>query len=106
MEDEALGWFSLAICCMVFSSFKTVLAKRLLNSFEPSSFSFFDQFFTMVFVLPFLHARDLASLDIDFWLMLGVTVLPSMLGVVYLSKATKHGQMSDVSPLLIFLPVF
>jgi uncharacterized membrane protein len=101
-----LGWFALAICCMIFCSFKSVLAKRLLHHLEPSSFSFFDQFFTMIFVLPFLHARSLASLDTDFWLMLGASVVPAMMGVVYLSKATKHGQMSDVSPLLIFLPVF
>jgi uncharacterized membrane protein len=91
---------------MIFCSCKSVLAKKLLQGFEPSSFSFFDQFFTMLFVLPFLHARSLASLDADFWLMLGASVVPSMVGVVYLSKATKHGQMSDVSPLLIFLPVF
>ncbi len=101
-----MGWFALAICCMIFCSFKSVLAKKLLQNFEPSSFSFFDQFFTMLFVLPFLHARSLASLDSDFWLLLGASVVPSMMGVVYLSKATKHGQMSDVTPLLIFLPVF
>ncbi|HYX34846.1 MAG TPA: EamA family transporter [Oligoflexus sp.] len=101
-----MGWFTLAICCMIFCSFKSVLAKKLLHNLEPSSFSFFDQLFTMLFVLPFLHAHSLASLDSDFWLMLGASVVPAMLGIVYLSKATKHGQMSDVSPLLIFLPVF
>lgn len=91
---------------MVFCSFKSVLAKKLLNTFEPSSFSFFDQFFTMIFVLPFLHPQQISALDRDFWLMLAAIVVPSMMGVVYLSKATKHGQVSDVSPLLIFLPVF
>ncbi len=101
-----MGWFALAICCMIFCSFKSVLAKKLLQNFEPSSFSFFDQFFTMLFVLPFLHARSLASLDSDFWLLLGASVVPSMMGVVYLSKATKDCQMSYVTPLLIFLPVF
>jgi uncharacterized membrane protein len=91
---------------MIFCSFKSVLAKKLLHGLEPSSFSFFDQLFTMLFVLPFLQARSLAALDRDFWLMLGASVVPAMMGVVYLSKATKHGQVSDVSPLLIFLPVF
>lgn len=105
-RDSTLGWFALAICCMIFCGFKSVLAKKLLNDLEPSSFSFFDQFFTMIFVLPFLQARSLASLDSDFWIMLGASVVPAMLGLVFLSKATKHGQMSDVSPLLIFLPVF
>src|SRR5688572_792146 len=93
-EDRGLGWFTLAIVCMVFTSFKSVLAKKLLNRFEPSTFAFFDQFFTMLFVLPFLHHRDIASLDSDFWLLLAASVVPAMLGVVYLSKATKHGQMS------------
>ncbi len=97
---------ALAICCMIFCSFKSVLAKRLLHIYEPSTFSLFDQLSTMLFVLPFLHVRNLAALDADFWLMLGCIVFPSVLGLVYLSKATKHGQISDVSPLLIFLPVF
>ncbi len=106
MEVWALGWFSLALCAMVFCSFKSVLAKRLLNIYEPSTFSFYDQFFTLIFVIPFLHRQSIGSLDSDFWLMLASIVVPSVIGLVFLSKATKHGQMSDVTPLLIFLPVF
>lgn len=52
-----------------------------------------------------MKLQGLHNLDSLFWIMLGCMTIPSMMGLIYLSKATKYGQVSDISPLLIFLPV-
>jgi drug/metabolite transporter (DMT)-like permease len=101
-----LSWFGLSLVCMLLCCFKTILAKRLLRTMEPVAFSLCDQLAIVVCLSPLIVRAPWSRLDADFWLFMLALILPSMLGVVALSQATKLGEMSEVSPLLIFLPVF
>lgn len=101
-----MGWFAFALICMLLSSFKSILAKKLLVSFDPLAFTFVDQLITLLIVMPTLHLSQIQGLDSNFMILLACLIGPSLLSVLSLSRATKLGEISEVSPLLVFLPVF
>lgn len=72
---------------------------------EATSFSLLDQIFALLFMLPWLGVETFKEIDRDFWLLFLSMIVPTVFGLIYLSKATKQGEMSEVAPLLIFLPV-
>lgn len=101
-----MSWFTFALICMFLSSCKSILAKKLLEKFDPLAFTFIDQLITVLIILPTLERSKLSGIDANFFIILLCLLGPSLISVLSLSQATKIGEISEVSPLLVFLPVF
>ncbi len=101
-----VSWFGFSLLCMLLSSGKSILAKKLLNSFDSLAFTFLDQLIILLILSPALQIKTISTIDSNFVILALCTIGPSLLSVVSLSRATKEGEISEVAPLLVFLPVF
>lgn len=99
-----MSWLPFALICMIMTVAKTLLAKRLLRDIEPQVFVFLDLAFSWFFLLAFLPWFQWQAVTPRFMLLIGLIAVPSILAMTFLSKATKEGEISEVSPLLLLVP--
>ena len=89
---------------MVLTVAKTLLAKKLLNSLTPRTFLFGDLCFSFCFLLPFVPWAEVFSVSSDYLLVAAGIAIPGVVALVFLSKATKEGEISEVAPLMCLIP--
>ena len=102
-----MEWFLFAFACAIISSISAIVEKKTLMKEHAMEFSTVFSIFNFLFVLPLLPFVDLGILKDPY--TLGFIYATSVLGGLaffFIAKGARHMEISVVSPLLNFGPVF
>lgn len=97
-------WLHLAMITMICTVGKTFLAKHLLHHLSATTFVVLDLLSSLLLVLPFLYWAQWETLTGEVLFYLVLTCLPASFSLIFLSKATQSGEVSEVAPLLVLVP--
>lgn len=100
-------WFFYAITFALISSFSVIIAKRVMREMDQYIYLLVSSLFTAPFLLIIaLVFFKLPSLDSTFWLVTVVGTAISATGGILAYKAIKESEVSLISPISAFNPVF
>ncbi|MEA3229382.1 MAG: DMT family transporter [archaeon] len=101
-----MEWYIFAGLCAILAGLSAIVEKKTLRKQHAMEFSAALAIFNLLIVLPFLAKADISSIPIELYpFIFGVSILGSI-AFLLIAKSLRHMEISQVSPLLNFGPVF
>ncbi|MCK5332414.1 EamA family transporter [Candidatus Parcubacteria bacterium] len=99
-------WMIFAFLTAISNSFKGVYGKKSSKTVDVYVVSWFLRFFGVVFLLPFFYFFEIPTLGDDYWMALLIGGSLNAITTVLFIKALKISDISIVSPIATFTPLF
>jgi uncharacterized membrane protein len=99
-------WFLFAFLSAVFHSIKDLLGKLTLKNVDEYVVSWALRFFSLLTLVPLLILVGVPSIGTNFLLALIVSGTLNTLTTIMYMKALKHSDLSVVTPMTTFVPLF
>ena len=99
-------WYFLALYAAVFATFSTLIDKKILYKEHALEYVTTWALITFILVTPFLIFKLNFNFPYYFWLILILISILNTAGIIYLTKAFRHLEISIASPLMSFEPAF
>ena len=100
-----MEWFIFALGAAVLTSLVSVLEKKLLFKEHATEYSATVALVNFLVTLPFFYFVDF-KLTPFLWLLMFLGAFFASLGFLFVAKAVRHMELSTVSPMLNFSPLF
>jgi len=100
-----MEWYILVLGTIFFGTIASIIQKKTLYKEHAMEFSTVFALFTAMLILPFIPFLNL-KMSAFYWTLLIIMSILDAVGFLYLAKAVRHMQISSLSPLLAFGPVF
>jgi len=101
-----MTWIIYALLTALFNAAKSVSSKKSLRSLDEFVVSWFLCFLPGMFILPYYLFSPIPPLGGDFWTVLIADCLLSAIATVWSTKALLKSNLSIVTPLSAFTPLF
>lgn len=100
-------WFFFALTFAIASSFSTIIAKHVMREMDEYAYLLFTGIVTMPFLLAIiLYFYQIPRVDSTFFLSLAAATAIGVVGAILAYRAIKISEISLVSPISAFNPVF
>ncbi|NOQ55254.1 MAG: EamA family transporter [Nanohaloarchaea archaeon] len=101
-----MEWYIFAGLCALFGGISSIIEKKTLRKQHAMEFSTVLAIFNFIIVLPLIINADFSQMTLKYYFIIfGVSCLGSV-AFLLVAKSLRHMEISQVSPLLNFGPVF
>lgn len=98
-------WYLFALGAAIFTSFAAIIEKKALLKEHALEFSTVLAIVNVVLSVSFIHLLDF-NFPTNFWYLIIVSGILAGIAFLLVAKSVRHMEISMVSPVLVFAPVF
>lgn len=98
-------WYLFALGAAIFTSFAAVIEKKALLKEHALEFSTVLAIINVILSVSFIHLLDF-NFPTNFWYLIIISGILAGIAFLLVAKAVRHMEISMVSPMLVFAPVF